>query len=116
MTRQTKQAISWTAVFGIIPAGAVLTYVASGVIKAHSFEDWKEQRVEWGQMVVEANQQFHKNIEKSIDVQREHDQEWRVEQSQVNRWIIDRLDVILDRLPPRGHTDAMKPETEEITP
>lgn len=110
MTSRTKK-LSWIAALGLVPVGSIATYIATGVIKAHgtagAFEEYKEDHQRFADKVLEDINWKFGAIKEYAQTENENTKEWRINQADFNRRIVDRLDVLLDRIPPRGHTDGL---------
>ena len=91
-----KKKISVAALLGLVPIGGILAYVASAIIKAHGFDEWKAAHERVDTTMNTSHEKHFDYVETLIDRTDQSTKEWRTNQADVNRRILDRLDVIID--------------------
>lgn len=93
-------------------------WIGPALLKASAFEprdfqtklefgQWEQSHKEWGEAVIDGHETHFRAIEASVATLDTNNKEWRINQAEVNRRILDKLDVIIDRLPSR-RADASK--------
>lgn len=112
-----KTVLTWTGVLGVLGALGMLSWIGPALLQSASFdptklipraefEEYRAQHNSWGEAKIGDFENQFDAIQKNIEMQRQHDLEWRIGQGQVNERILSRLDMIIDRLPPKGHAAA----------